>query len=264
MAEPSVQSIKKLFALSGNRCAFPGCSLPMIDQSGVVTGEICHIYAKSKGGPRYKSSLAIAARNDFSNLILLCTHHHKIIDAQPEIYSAETLKELKGVHEAAAGRAEKIEDGFFAQLLLNSYRSISINNNSGNILINSPGSIQGQKVIVNTGKSKVKIEAPQDSLGAHPVYSKYVSHLIARYNQFASKDRGRKAKFSFGAVSTNIEREFGARWQLLGCESANSIILHLQRKIDNTRLARINASKGYPSYSTFEEYIEKYKPKDQI
>ena len=50
---PSTPTVKRLFAVSGNRCAFPGCTLPLVDQaSSEVLGEICHIQARSPNGPR--------------------------------------------------------------------------------------------------------------------------------------------------------------------------------------------------------------------
>lgn len=261
MSEPTKQTIKRLFALSGNLCAFPGCSLPMVESAGTVAGEICHIQAKSKGGPRYNASLSIKDRHAFENLILLCSHHHKIIDTQTEIYTTETLIELKCIHESAVGRPEKNEDNFFAQLLLNAYKIIRIENNSGNISINSPGSIQGENVTVNTERKKVSIEAPPGSLGADPVFSKYIAHLISRYNEYASKESNRKTKFSYGAVSKNVEDKFGARWQLLGVECGQEVVSYLQGRINKTKIARINKGKGYPAYSSLKEYIQKYGAK---
>jgi hypothetical protein len=230
----------------------------MVESSGTVTGEICHNQAKSKGGPRYNASFPIKERHAFENLILFCGHHHKIIDAQPEIYTTETLIELKGVHESAVGRPEKTEDNFYVQLLLNAYKNIQTKNNSINISINSPGSIQGKNVTVNTERKKITIEAPPGSLGADPVLSKYIAHLISRYNQYASKEPNRKNKFNYGAVSRNVEVKFGARWQLLGGDCAQEVIIYLQGRINKTRLARINKGKGYPAYSALQEYIQKY------
>lgn len=57
MSRPSEQTIKKLFALSGNLCAFPGCSSPIVEAAGAITGEICHIHAQRKGGPRMAMAL---------------------------------------------------------------------------------------------------------------------------------------------------------------------------------------------------------------
>lgn len=261
MTEPTKQTIKRLFALSGNVCAFPNCELPMVDSSGVVTGQICHIHAKSESGPRFNRLLSIKELHDFDNLILLCGYHHKVIDDKPEIYTAKALYELKDSHESTVGRSERLEDNFYAQRLLNAYERLAIVGNTGNVAINSPGSIQGTTVTVNTRHRKVKIEAPSGTLGADPTLSRYIAHLISRYNEFASKDPSRKVKFNFGAVSKNVEAKFGSRWQLLGTEHAQEVIEYLQSRINRTRLARINKASGYPAFSTLHEYVEKYGKK---
>ncbi|MGH7794506.1 MAG: hypothetical protein ACREQ2_06375 [Candidatus Binatia bacterium] len=48
MPEPTEKTIKQLFALSGNVCAFPDCKVPIIEPTGTITGEICHIKARRK------------------------------------------------------------------------------------------------------------------------------------------------------------------------------------------------------------------------
>jgi hypothetical protein len=49
--EPSLVTVKRLFARSQNRCAFTGCDFPIVEESDTVTGIICHINARSPGGP---------------------------------------------------------------------------------------------------------------------------------------------------------------------------------------------------------------------
>ena len=98
-------TLKKLYALSGNQCACPECENPLIapetDQSdAAVVNHICHIYARSDSGPRSKPGLTKEQRDSDDNLILLCAHHHAIVDKQPETYTAETLKQWKREHEA--------------------------------------------------------------------------------------------------------------------------------------------------------------------
>jgi hypothetical protein len=51
--EPTAATVKRLFAFSKNQCAFPDCTIPIVEASGVVTGIICHIKARNRGGPRY-------------------------------------------------------------------------------------------------------------------------------------------------------------------------------------------------------------------
>jgi len=108
MAGPSVATVKRLFAVSGNRCAFPGCALPLVDEaSGKVTGRICHIKADSPGGPRYDAGPSEEKRHGFANLVLMCPNHHDVIDSDVETYTVEKLLEIKARHEARyAGGAE--------------------------------------------------------------------------------------------------------------------------------------------------------------
>ena len=98
-------TVKKLYALSGNRCAYPDCPHPLIARDtelseAAVVNHICHIYARNDSGPRGKPALTEEQRDSYDNLILLCAHHHAIVDKQPESYTAEILKQWKREHEA--------------------------------------------------------------------------------------------------------------------------------------------------------------------
>jgi hypothetical protein len=102
---PQDSTIRKLFALSMNRCAFPDCPIEIIDRStNTVLGETCHIRAKSSGGPRYDAQQTPEERHAFENLILLCRNHHKIIDDKNNLnlYTIEYLEKLKLAHEESA------------------------------------------------------------------------------------------------------------------------------------------------------------------
>ncbi|MBI4002903.1 MAG: HNH endonuclease [Nitrospira defluvii] len=258
MAEPTEKTIKQLFALSGNICAYPRCKLSIVESSGTVTGEICHIKARNIEGPRFDPSQSEEERHAFANLILLCRHHHKVIDSEPELYTADALQEMKSIHENLVGRKETDQDRFFAMILLNDFRRVSITNNSGNVAINSPGAIQGQTVNLKTTAKKVSVNTPPGSIGADQSMSRYVQYLIKRYNEFAGSDLGQKTQFSYGAISRNIEGNFGAPWKLLPIERAGEVITYLQGRIAKTRQARINKGNGYKSFSTYEEYIAKH------
>lgn len=99
----SNQMLKKLFALSGNVCAFPGCSAPIVDtESGVVVGDICHIKGRSENGPRYDPNQTDEERNGFENLLLMCVAHNRIVDGKKtrDQYPVERLREFKRNHEA--------------------------------------------------------------------------------------------------------------------------------------------------------------------
>jgi hypothetical protein len=259
VAEPAEKTIKRLFALSGNICAYPGCQLQIVTSEGTITGEICHIKARHEAGPRFDPDQSEEDRHGFNNLILLCRHHHKVIDSEPNIYTANALAEMKLIHENVAGRNERPEDSFFAKILLNDFRIISVTNNSGNIAINSPGAMQAHTINVKTTASKVSVRPPPGTIGADQNISRYVSYLIKRYNEFAGSDSARKTKFSYGAISNNVKSNFGAEWRLLPLKKASAVFAYLQERIQKTRLARINRGKGYAAFSTFEEFLEKHR-----
>ncbi|MBV9174691.1 MAG: hypothetical protein JOZ81_31905 [Chloroflexi bacterium] len=97
--QPKTATIKRLFALSNNCCAFPKCTAGLVVES-VVTGEVCHIKAASPDGPRYDPSQSDEERHAFDNLLLMCPAHHKVIDDDEEAYSVDRLHALKQRHEA--------------------------------------------------------------------------------------------------------------------------------------------------------------------
>ena len=257
MGVPKESTIKRLFALSGNNCAYPGCEIPIIEGSGTITGEICHIRAKNPGGPRYDAEQPDSEAHEFDNLILLCRHHHRVIDSEPDIYSVDALSEMKAAHEGSAGRTEKVEDLFFAKILINDSRKISVENNSGNIAIDSPGTIQATSLSIKATREKISVSSPPGTIGADRRASQYVQYLINRYNKFAASEPSRRTKFSYGAISRNIESKFGSQWKLISIEASNDLFSYIQGRIDMTRQAKINRGKGHRSYSSFEEFIDK-------
>ena len=87
--------------MAGNQCAIPDCKSPLII-GDIVVGEICHIRARRKGGARHDPELTAAQKDQFENLILLCSTCHKIIDSSPNDYSSEWLRSIKATHERKA------------------------------------------------------------------------------------------------------------------------------------------------------------------
>lgn len=110
----SQKNTRLLYQRSGNRCAFPGCTKVLDEPAtgqdeAVPLSEVAHIVASKPDGPRGRHWLPIEERDEYDNLILLCEEHHHIIDAQPQTYTVERLRQFKADHEArmrdATGRA---------------------------------------------------------------------------------------------------------------------------------------------------------------
>lgn len=97
---------KRLWVRSGNQCAFPGCRQELVESAihtapnGVVLGEEAHIVAEANDGPRGDSEMTAKERNSYSNMILLCPTHHRLIDKEEGVYfSVDLLQEMKRNHE---------------------------------------------------------------------------------------------------------------------------------------------------------------------
>ena len=94
MKSPTLKTVKRLFAVSNNRCAFPACESPLVEVTGTITGDIAHIRASSPNGPRYDPAQCDEDRHSFGNLMLLCGRHHTIIDTEINEYSVPTLERI--------------------------------------------------------------------------------------------------------------------------------------------------------------------------
>ena len=135
MNSPAVSTIKRLFALSGDQCAFPNCPLSLVDgPSGKVIGKVCHIKARQPGGRRYDANQSDAERHEFDNLLLLCPIHHDVIDSDVESYSVQRLVQIKLGHETVHQNGQEPTDEIANTLIAN----ISSNSFSdGSLLLTS-------------------------------------------------------------------------------------------------------------------------------
>jgi hypothetical protein len=91
-------TLKRLFALSGNKCAFPGCNIIFTNNETTENlSNICHIEDAEEGG-RHNPDMNDSERASFDNLILLCPTHHKITD-NLDVFTVGSLREMKRNHE---------------------------------------------------------------------------------------------------------------------------------------------------------------------
>ncbi|WP_318481252.1 hypothetical protein [Photobacterium leiognathi] len=97
--EPTDKTKRTLFLLSGNECAFPGCKQRMINERGHYIGEICHIEAAKETGERFNAHQSNEERRDISNLVLMCSTHHKVTD-EVDVYDVAKMRDIKKRHES--------------------------------------------------------------------------------------------------------------------------------------------------------------------
>jgi len=96
-------TVLQLYVAAGGRCEFRGCNRPVtkhhLTHRNGNFGEVAHVVAFSKQGPRGNSALRPVDIHDPHNLMLLCHHCHKEIDNHADKYSVELLQAYKVDHE---------------------------------------------------------------------------------------------------------------------------------------------------------------------
>ena len=232
----------------------PECTTLLVDDSSdVIVGEICHIKANHAGGPRYDRNQTDEERNDFSNLILLCSTDHTRIDSDEKTYTVEYLQTIKAAHKPTAAIEMQAIDGIRAERLLGKYMVLELQV-QGSLHTEN---LYAQSVHIHAPNSKQpKISLPADVIGGSSAHLRYIDHLLSQYKEFASKQTGRV--FRYGAVYGAIQREFGTSWNKIGVNRFQELSKFLQQKIDKTIIGKRNRSKGISNYSTFEQYCVKY------
>lgn len=95
---PTTDTLRALFARSGNQCSYPGCAQPLINSKHKFIGQVCHIEAAMPGGERYNINTNDEQRRSYQNLLLLCYPHH-IETNDIDEYSVERLTAIKNNHE---------------------------------------------------------------------------------------------------------------------------------------------------------------------
>jgi hypothetical protein len=95
---PKTDVLRALFSRSGNQCAFPGCTQPLINAKNKFIAQVCHIEAASEGGERYNPNGNDEYRRSYENLVIFCYPHH-IETNDVDDYPVERLLEIKRQHE---------------------------------------------------------------------------------------------------------------------------------------------------------------------
>ena len=253
MNSPTQKTVKRLFAVSRNQCAFPGCEIPLVEDSGTVTGEIAHITSVSANGPRFDSKQTDEERHSFDNLILLCGRHHRVIDAEIEKFPVGCLLRIKHEHESQEIVAINSKTESAAKVLLQQYENLIIAEPGSKVAVHSPGAIQTDVVNIRPSRAQVKILPPDGSIGNDPYMSSYIAYLIGRYQEY-QKNEQEKGRYKYIAIFKAIERKFGSRWQLLPDEKFPYLTSFLCRRIDNTRIGRIRKKRDQRNYHDYKEH----------
>lgn len=146
------RDVKLLWGLSAARCAFPQCRTVCVAEATKhdpvsVLGKIAHIVAHADRGPRANPAMSVEDRDRYENWVLLCAHHHDLVDVQPNTYSVSDLITWKAQHEVWVRNrlAAEMPDVGFAELEI-AVRAI----------LNAPADAASTFVITNPAEKMAK------------------------------------------------------------------------------------------------------------
>lgn len=213
----STLTIKRLYALSGNRCAFPGCERTFVNwENDVNFSNICHIEDANQDthkADRFNQSMSDKERADYKNLILLCPNHH-IETNDPSKYTVESLREMKRVHEINIASLQAGKN------IIAKYPSLL------SILINEIGS------------SLLKDEIEDSAKKAPDTEEKILFNNVVRYKPIIEEFSIYQGKLS--AIYDEIENQGSSKKSFL-LQNIRTLYLKEKGKYDNVEAIRGNA-----------------------
>ena len=94
---------RKLYRVARGTCYHPDCVRPIminVDGMPICDVEIAHIRGAEQKAARYDAKMTDAQRASFTNLVLLCSAHHKLVDRiAPDDHPPELLEQWKAENE---------------------------------------------------------------------------------------------------------------------------------------------------------------------
>lgn len=184
---------KILWARAAGRCSLGECDVELtldIDVGTATVGAMCHIVGENEGAARWRDSLTDEERNSYANLILLCSHHHDIIDNDESTYSIERLHQIKAEHEnwvretlSSAGEIDP-DDAVYADLIDTLTKTLYLNHWTW-FIENAVRNMLPEEIFDN------RAELNRRKLGAlfperFPALDEAIRRVIDSYNEYVS------------------------------------------------------------------------------
>jgi hypothetical protein len=227
----------------------------MVTESGSVIGEICHITASSRKGPRFDPALTDEERDSFANLILLCPSHHKMADDDTARYTPDLLRDLKQM--AARNRLFELTqtDEAKVERLHSTHVEIRVARGA-RVDVAQAHTIHAHTVKLPR-KTKVAMSAHPASVAANLEMSGYVKYLIRRYQKFQHGDTTKEGRGKFAVIYNAIRGEFGRSWEDMAQRDFIVLVSFLHARIRNSKLGRVLGTQENKLFSSFAEWQRK-------
>lgn len=105
----------EVWTKAAGRCQYRGCNKPLwrddVRLATMNRSYLAHIVADEPGGPRGDAVLSEQLKDKFSNIMLLCDDHHRMIDREDVAgHSVDLLRSYKQQHEERIERLTDMQD----------------------------------------------------------------------------------------------------------------------------------------------------------
>ncbi len=125
MAKTSIQHkvATAVWVRAGGRCEYRGCNQYLVGdlisgKRNALLGYLAHIVGDSADGPRGDTIQSPLLAKEASNLMLMCSKHHKIIDVDGVAeHSVELLRDMKDRHETRIAINTGIDEEYSSHVL---------------------------------------------------------------------------------------------------------------------------------------------------
>ena len=178
----TVKTLKRLFGLSGNICAFPTCETRLVNDRNALDSNICHIEAANEGGERFNELMSDEDRADYPNLILLCRQcHDKTNDVL--VYTVDVMRDIKQKHESTYLNQRIRNNPSMLKNTINAISSISLHEFSENETLN----VYDPKIKLNYNLIKTNYAVIQE-------YKVYQGKINTLYDELEKQGSIKKEK----------------------------------------------------------------------
>lgn len=185
-------TIKRLYALSDNRCAFPGCPVVFTSPTNITNfSNICHIEDAEEGG-RFNPNLTDKQRASFENLILLCPNHH-IETNDTEKYTVDSLREMKQRHESLSISKGLTRNPSMLKNTINAISNLSLED-----------IIESEALIVYNPKLKLNYNSVKTNYSLIQDYKVYQGKINSLYDELERQGSIKKEK-----LLSNVNQIYG-------------------------------------------------------
>jgi len=175
-------TIKRLYALSANSCAFPDCPVVFTNPTNNTNfSNICHIEDAEEGG-RFNPNMTDIQRASFENLILLCPNHHKETE-NTEKYTVDSLREMKQRHESLSISKGLTRNASMLKHAINAISNLSLDAIS-----------ESENLNVYNPKQKLNYNSVKTNYSLIQVYKIYQGKINSLYDELERQGSIKKEK----------------------------------------------------------------------